>query len=317
MLFPLTSKLKPSALLLVLMLLLVPALASCSKSQNSGGGATAAADAENAVQIGVLVALDGTDKTRERYQPLFDELSEAVDQPVRFVPLTQRSQFSYTEAGRVDFVITQPLVSLQLRRQYDTELIATLSRPNTGTEFGGVIVVKADSPIQTSTDLAGKKGACVSTTQAAGGCLFQMYHLRQEGINPLIDLTISEVPSQDTIVQQVVDGEAEFGFVRTGHIEKMVEQGLLADGSAVRILDPITDGYPVPHTTQLYPEWAVSATADVPAGLVNKMQQAMLNIPAGDEALASAKIEQIVPTVDYSKLDALIDDLNLMARSDS
>ena len=100
-------------------------------------------------------------------------------------------------------------------------------------------------------------------------------------------------------------------------IEKMVEQGLLADGSAVRILDPITDGYPVPHTTQLYPEWAVSATADVPAGLVNKMQQAMLNIPAGDEALASAKIEQIVPTVDYSKLDALIDDLNLMARSDS
>ncbi len=290
-------------------MLTVSSLSACSQV-NSGDGAAAESDS-NGVEVGVLV-IDDITTTRDRYEPLFKELSKAVGQPIQFVPLTQASQFNEVQDGGVNFVITNPLASVQLSQNYNTELLATLSRTGTGSEFGGVIIVKSDSAINSIADLKGKTGACVSMTTAAGGCLFQMYHLQTKGVDPYLDVaSIQEIPSQNVIVQTVINGEVDFGFVRSGQLERMVSQGTIPSADAVKVLEPATDSYSLPHTTRLYPDWAVSATQDAPADLVNKMQQALLNLPSDSDALSNANIEQFVPAEDYGGVNELIETFDL------
>lgn len=313
MLFPISSKVKPSALLLGLLLLIMPALAACGEAEETDVSLSGvdAETAEDAVKVGVLVISD-IDTTRDRYEPLMQNLGNALGQPVLFVPLPFESQLLMVEEGSVDFVITNPLTTAQMRQLHGTEILATLSRPETGAVLAGSIIVSPDSPIGTVADLRDKTGACVSMKTAAAGCLFQMLHLQENGINPYTEVFIQEIDSQDDIVQAVLDGEVEFGFVRMDQTQRMVERGQLSSVEDVRVLDPIqSEAVPLPHTTQAYPAWAVPATADVPAELAESMQQALLNLPEGSDALVSADVAQILPAADYGPIETLIETMGL------
>ncbi|MGF1516075.1 MAG: phosphate/phosphite/phosphonate ABC transporter substrate-binding protein [Elainellaceae cyanobacterium] len=309
-----SSRLKPIALMLGLGLTLSPWISACNDNRTINSTKSISPnEAENPVRVGVLV-IDSIEATRERYGPLLSELSAAIDKPVVFVSLPQESQFDMVKAGKVDFVIANPLASVQIRRLYNTEFLATISLQETGPEFGGLIVVRPDSPITSIADLRGKKGMCVSMRTAAAGCLFQLYHLQQKDVDPFEisnNILIEENPSQDKIVQAVIDGETDFGFVRTGQLERMIKRGLLSSSDEVRVLEPIQDDFTTTRTTQLYPTWAVAALEDTPEALVEQMRQAMLDIPAGHEALAASGFEQLISPVDYSQIDVLIESLNL------
>lgn len=308
-------KSKPVALALSLSLILVPSISACFNPGNEAfiNTSNSGEEVEDAVRVGVLV-IDSIDATRERYKPLFAELSKTVGRSVTFVPLPQESQLTMIENNKVDFVISNPLASVQMRRLYNTEFLATISLQNTGYEFGGLIIVKPDSAITTINDLRDKSGACVSMSTAAAGCLFQLYHLQQKGVDPFNvsnNILVRENPSQDDIVQSVINGEIDFGFVRTGQLERMVNRGLISSTDEVKVLEPMQDGFPLPHTTQLYPTWPIAALQDTPEALVGQMRQALLGIPEDHASLAEAGFKQLVPPVDYSEVDALIESLNL------
>jgi ABC-type phosphate/phosphonate transport system substrate-binding protein len=307
------------SLLLGTAITLTMPLASCSNSpENETSGSDAAAEittnrnSDNTVQVGVLVIRD-IESTRQQYEPILNYLSEQIGRPFLLVPLAQESQFLEVEQGKVDFLISNPLASVQVQRLYDTELIATQSLPDTGTEFAGQIIVRSDSDINNVTDLAGKKGACVSLETAAGGCLFQVLHVQQSGVNPFLDFdSLMEVPSQNDIVLKVVNGDIDFGFIRTGQLESMVAKNLLSDAEQVRVLDPKQDeGFIYTHTTRLYPTWPVSATGNASPELVESVKQALLNMPADSPALTAAGIESFVPAVDYTAIDQLVEELRL------
>ncbi|MGF1512427.1 MAG: phosphate/phosphite/phosphonate ABC transporter substrate-binding protein [Elainellaceae cyanobacterium] len=306
---------KSLALIVSLGLIISPTISACVSSQTSElSNFSDPAAVEDVVQIGVLV-LDNVDATRARYEPLFDELSSAIGRPVNFVPMPFESILLMAEAGKVDFVISSPLSAVQMRRLNGTEFLATIALEETGAKYGGLIVVKPDSPITTANDLVGRTGACASMTTSAAGCLFQIYHLNQKGLDPRKpsnDIRITEIPSHDKIVDAVLnDDEIEFGFVRSDQLQRMVDRGLLSSIDEVRVLEPTQDDYPLAHTTQLYPTWPIAAFPDTPEVLREQVRQALLNIPEGHESLASAGFSQIIPPADYSEVDNLIETLNL------
>ena len=274
-------------------------------------GAVSGAVSGATVRVGILT-IDSAMSVHERYSPLLDYLSEATGRPFVLVPLTQESQFTEVAGGKLDFTLNNPLAAVQIRRLYDTKFLATHSRPQTGPQFSGLIVVRSDSEIQALEDLRGKKGACVDFETAAAGCIFQIYHLQRRGIDPFADFgSFVENKSQDNIVLGILNGTIDVGFIRTGQLEKMVAKGLIDSLDAVRILEPAEDGFSYSHTTALYPEWPFAALKDADPDLAAKVEEALLNIPADHPALAAAKLEGFVPAVNYEKIDALIENLKL------
>lgn len=263
------------------------------------------------IRVGILT-IDSAMSVHERYSPLLDYLSEATGRSFVLVPLTQETQFTEVAEGKLDFTLNNPLAAVQIRRLYDTEFLVTHSRPKTGPEFSGLIVVGKDSEIQTLEDLRGKKGACVDFETAAAGCIFQIYHLQQRGIDPFADFSdFVENKSQDNIVLGILNGSIDVGFIRTGQLEKMVAKGLIDSLDAVKVLEPAEDGFLYSHTTALYPEWPFAALKEADPDLAAKVREALLNIPADHPTLAAAKLDGFVPAVNYGKIDSLIETLKL------
>ncbi len=263
------------------------------------------------VRVGILVIRSAV-ATNEQYGPLISYLSGAVGRPFTIVPLSFEGQSREVEQGSIDFVFTNPLAATQLRRQYHISFLATLSRPNTGTKFSGIIIVRKDSGIQAVKDLRGKRAACVDFETAAAGCVFQVYHLLQKGFDAFKDFSsFTEISSQDNIVLAVLNGTIDVGFVRTGQIEDMIKAGILTDDKELLIFDQANDDFFYPHTTALYPEWPFAMLADTDPALANAVKLALLNIPPDHPALSAAKLTGFVPPEDYSSLDALIETLKL------
>jgi ABC-type phosphate/phosphonate transport system substrate-binding protein len=293
-------------------------LSQQSIQNGSGSTATLASTGDrllqpegDAVRVGILV-IDSAVSVQERYSPLMNYLSEVTGKPFTIVPLSQDVQFASVATGKLDFILSNPIAAVQSQRLYDTQFLATLSNPQTGSYMSGLIITQRDSNIQNLSDLRGKQVACVDFETAAAGCMFQSHQLLEQGIDPFTDFeSFIEIPSQDNIVLAVLNGTIDAGFIRTGLLEKMVQEGLLNDLNEIRILAPQRDGFEFVHTTLLYPEWSFAATRNADPQLVNQVAKALLDLPQGHPALAAAKLDGFVEPVDYSTVDRLIEAMRL------
>ncbi len=263
------------------------------------------------VRFGVL-AIDSAGSVNERYKPLLDYLSAKIGRSFQLVPLSQESQFTEVAQGNLDFTTNNPLAATQIRRLHQTRFLVTHVRPQTGTQFSGLIIAHGNSGIESLEDLRGKRASCVAFQTAAAGCVFQIYHLRKNGINPFIDFSsFEENRSQDNIVLAVLNGSIDVGFIRTGQLEKMQDKGLIGNLDEIKIIDASTDDFFYPHTTELYPEWPVAALSTTHPELMTAVERALLEIPPNHPALTALRAKGFTTAVDYSKLDELIETLRL------
>ena len=185
------------------------------------------------VRVAIL-AIRSAVAAQAQYGPLLDYLSAQTGRPFVFVPVGQEDQFTVVERGKVDFTFNNPLAAVQIRRLYDTDFLATLSRVNTGPEFSALIITRADSDIEAVEGLHDRRVACVDHETAAAGCVFQIFHLMEAGLDPFSDFaTFDEEPSQDNIVLGVLNGTWDAGFVRTSH--RMLTGGIVAIHSGWKV----------------------------------------------------------------------------------
>lgn len=263
------------------------------------------------VTVGVL-AIRSAVAANAQYGPIIVYLEEQLGRPVRLVPLSQDEQFVEAEKGNLDFTFNNPLAAVQIRRLNKTRFLATLSRTNTGPQFSGLIIARPDGEIKSSADLRGKRVTCVAFETAAAGCVFQIFYLLEKGIDPYTEFaSFTETPSQDNIVLSVLNGTVDAGFIRTGQLEHMIDEGTLSSLDELFIVDRAQDDFFYPHTTLLYPEWPMAALAGTEPELVEQVRLALLAIPAGHPALTNADAVGFVEPVDYELLDDLIFRLKL------
>lgn len=265
---------------------------------------------DDAVKVGVL-AIRSAVAANSQYGPIVEYLQEELGRSFELVPVGQEELFSMSETGEIDFFMSNPLSSVQVQRLYDVEFLATLSRTATGPEFGGLIVVRPDSGIETLEDLRGRTVTCVAFETAAAGCNFQVLHLLEAGVTTDEFAEFTETPSQDNIVLAVLNGAVDAGFIRSGQLERMVKEGTLGSVDELRILDPQDDDYVHPHTTALYPEWPFAALSGTDADLVEQVRSTLLAIEADNEALANANANGFVTPENYGPLSDLVVALEL------
>lgn len=263
------------------------------------------------VRFGIL-AIDSALSVHDRYGPLLDYLSQATGYSFKLVALNQDSQFSQVATDDLDFVASNPLAAVQIQRLYETQFLTTLERPQTGSQFSALIITHQDSDIQQFADLKGKRVACVDFETAAAGCLFQIFHLLKNDVDPFQDFaSFVENPSQDSIVFAVLNRTIDAGFIRTGQLERMVKSGILDETDDIRILAPQNDSFFFPHTTELYPEWPIAALPTTDPELVQAVKAALFNIPEQHPALAAANLSGFAAPANYTPIHNLIETLQL------
>jgi len=219
-------------------------------------------------------------------------------------------------AGRIDLVFTNPAHYIQLRHGNRLSgAMATLQTLGNGaitSQLGGVIITRSDSRIHSLQDI---RGARIASPGAGatylGGYQTQAYELLLAGIELPDDAQLIFAASHDQVVNRVLEGSADVGFIRTGMLESLLREGRLQPGQLRVINRQKIDNYPFITSTRLYPEWAFAALPKVPEEIVKRVNRALLLI-SPDMAVAQAiGIHGFTIPGDYQNVDQLTRALRL------
>jgi two-component system, LuxR family, sensor histidine kinase TtrS len=253
------------------------------------------------VKIGVL-AKRGAPKCMQKWGPTGAYLTEQLGDKVTIVPLKFVEINPAVAGGKVDFVLANSAFYVELEKSFGVHAVATLINSRKGnalSEFGGVILVKQDSPIQTLADVAGKKFMTVKKS-SFGGSQMAWRLLMDNGIDPDKDCaSVAFGKKHDNVVMSVLHGMCDVGTVRSDTMERMADEGTI-NMADFRIINQVDDDFPFVHSTRLYPEWPIAATKRADPIVAQKLAAALLAMSQDDAAAKSAKIVGWATPADYT-----------------
>ena len=219
------------------------------------------------------------------------------------------------EAGAVDFVLTNP-AHFHVLREYGTlsgSLASMVMRagdqPLHG--IGGVIVRRADrTDIATLQDLRGRRIA-VSGLDSLGSYMAPAAELQRAGV-PVHEVQW-QVTGQpvDRVVEAVLSGAVDAGFVRTSALEDLQHEGKLQAGQLVVLNPQNVPGFPLQLSTRLYPEWPFLAAIHVPPELSHRVAVALMSLRPTDAAALSASVYGFTIPADYSSVEQTMRELRV------
>jgi len=219
------------------------------------------------------------------------------------------------EAGAVDFVLTNP-VHFHVLREYGalsgslaSMVMRSGDQPLHG--IGGVIVRKADrTDIATLHDLRGRRIA-TSGFESLGSFMAPAAELQRAGV-PLHGLQW-QVTGQpiDRVVEAVLGGAADAGFVRTSVLEDLQREGKLQAGQLVVLNPQKVPGFPLQLSTRLYPEWPFLAAIHVPPELSHRVAVALMSLRPTDAAALSANVYGFTIPADYTAVEQAMRELHM------
>jgi len=247
------------------------------------------------IKVGVL-APRGEDTAYRLWADLGFYLTDQLGEPVTIVPLAPTRSLYFLGGRHLDFLMSNPVQSAIAEEVYGATPVVTLNK-RSGDQFAGVIVTRADSGIVATPQLRNTRVVSMRVGVAAGGYIFQAYHLEQRGIRVPQDLaSLEEGSKQDDLVLAVRDGQADAAFVRTGILESMAREGRISMDE-FNVVDRRDDGFPLVRSTQLYPEWSMMAGAGVDLRVANRMRNALLSLSPDHPAAQAARINGFVPPI--------------------
>lgn len=251
-------------------------------------------------KIGVL-ANRGAPQAIKEWKAMADFLSAKTGKSFTIVPLEYDQVPEWTKEKKIDFVLTNSGMYAELNKLYGLQVIATQVnqyRNQAMDKFGSTILVKSDSPIKNLAEFKGKDFACASRS-AFGGWLMTVRLFMENGMNPDTDLgSLRELKLHDNVVYAVLNGAVAGGSVRTGTLEKMIQEGKVKT-TDFRVIQQIEDDFPLVHSTQLYPEYPFAACPQVPSAIKQQVGKILIGIPETDPANTSAKIVGWKEPLDY------------------
>ncbi|MEW8506469.1 MAG: PhnD/SsuA/transferrin family substrate-binding protein [Candidatus Thiodiazotropha sp.] len=231
-------------------------------------------------------------------QPLkFDEVNPAVEQ------------------GKIDFVLVNPGIYVNLEVKYRVSRIATLYNRRNDVPykiFGGVIFTRKDHPeINTLEDLRGHTMMAVDAT-SLGGFQMAMREMVEVGVDPYNDLEALRFGGiHDQVVMAVLNGEVDVGTVRTDILERMATAGTI-DLDDFHIVNPQDVAeFPFALSTRLYPEWPFSKVTHTADSLAQKVAVALLNMHHDHAAALAGNYAGWTIPLDYQPVHDLFMTLKL------
>lgn len=261
----------------------------------------------DSIRFGITAPRGGAD-VLVKWNDLAGFLEKEVGKKVELVPVTPQDVEGAVTGGRVDYMLTNPVLSVLLNKRHGWTSIATLDQ-GAGPQFSGVIISKKGSGIKKSADVKGKSIMAFQLRSSAAAYVFQVKHLLSQGIDINKDVaSIREAKKQDDIVLAVKAGLVDVGFIKSGLLEEMVKEGKISMDD-LEIVDKREDGFAHVHSTDLYPEWMVNASTKYDAATTEKVRGSLLKVTSGTAVAEKAHIKGFVPPL---SLDGLADTLKVL-----
>ncbi|MFR7717968.1 MAG: phosphate/phosphite/phosphonate ABC transporter substrate-binding protein [Lachnospiraceae bacterium] len=190
-------------------------------------GFTMAASAEGTLNV-QFVPTNNDGSMEAKTGPFADYLSEKLGMDVNVTLATDYSTIVEAMAsGKVDLGIMPPAAYVQARNldaaeailssqlvKYDEDTEEPIEGEYTST-FKGEVLVKADSDMESLEDLKGKKVATLSPNSASG-YIYPVAEMKDLGIDPLTDCTLTTVNDIPSEMTAVLNGQQDACFVFQG-----------------------------------------------------------------------------------------------------
>lgn len=214
------------------------------------------------------------EENRERFDPVAAYLEKKLG---RRIVASHVNTFDFVErAQRKEFDVLQSngYIYVNVKEKTGGTLLAREVKSDTGKDTGGLIVVRADSPVRTLADLKGKKMA-FGPVLSPGGYLTQYYTMLSAGMDP--EKTFASYTflpgawQHEKVVYSILFGAVDVGAVKVGDIERMEAEGKVRK-SDFRV---IAASEPVPNCTFF-------ALAHVDAGTAERVREALLALSNRD-----------------------------------
>lgn len=282
--------------------------------------------AQTVFKVGVL-GNRGIEKLYQEYNLTFAKyLTSTVgpkfDPPIRFeiFPLLFGEQgiLDPATSGDVDFTFMNPALYSCVESEAGANSLATFinRRVVQGevfemSQFGGVIFVRSDNKsVNSLHDIAGKRVATTSVTSLGSGQM-QFRELQRAGLHHFQSLKqLIMMESQGRVVDAVILGEVDVGFVRTDQLERSTDPrtGEPLDLSELRIVASQEgamldngDPFPVALSTPLYPEWNFASLPHVSYEVMEEVQSSLLSM--GKHSAIAAPLAECYQTRGCSDLE--------------
>lgn len=190
-------------------------------------GFTMVASAEGTLNV-QFVPTNNDGSMEAKTGPFADYLSEKLGIDVNVTLATDYSTIVEAMAsGKVDLGIMPPAAYVQARNldaaeailssqlvKYDEDTEEPIEGEYTST-FKGEVLVKADSDMESLEDLKGKKIATLSPNSASG-YIYPVAEMKDLGIDPLTDCTLTTVNDIPSEMTAVLNGQQDACFVFQG-----------------------------------------------------------------------------------------------------
>ncbi|MCK5193302.1 MAG: phosphate/phosphite/phosphonate ABC transporter substrate-binding protein [Desulfobulbaceae bacterium] len=255
------------------------------------------------IKIGIL-AKRGAAKAMKKWGPTGQYLTEQLGEKVIIIPLKFTAIEPMVKDSKIDFLLANSAFFVEMEKKYNAKAVATLINSRGGKAldtFGGVILVKKDSPIQTLANMKGKKFMVVKYS-SFGGAQMAWRLLVENGIDPKKDMAaFLEGKKHDNVVLAVKNGVVDVGSVRSDTLERMTDEGKIKMED-FRIIHPVTDDFPFVRSTRLYPEWPMAALAGTDAGVAQKVADALRAVASDSAPAKAAKIIGWKDAADYASV---------------
>jgi ABC-type phosphate/phosphonate transport system substrate-binding protein len=275
-----------------------------------------AVSADVPVRIAKLAFRPAAD-VEKRWQPLAEYLNQKVPGfHFRIEAFGYKDLETAIARREVDFVFTNPghYILMTYRNGLSSPLATLIPTENgrTLSKFGGVIITRAEqTDLNSIRQLQGKIIAAV-TKGSLGGYQAQAMELAQSGIRIPGDANLIETGMpHDQVVTAVLQGQADAGFVRTGILEHMAQEGKIDLAKIKLVSARKEEGFPLLLSTRLYPEWPFAAMPSADEDLARQVAAALLSIPHNDEVAKALDIHGFTIPTDYEIVRNMLEVLRL------
>jgi phosphonate transport system substrate-binding protein len=234
-----------------------------------------------------LVPNIAPDQQRALYKPFGDYLGDFLNMPVElFVATDYTGVVEALASDRLDLAYFGGVTYVQAEQRALLQPIVTeVDLETSTTQYYSALITRADSAVQTTADIAGKKFA-FGDINSTSGSLYPRVMLDRAGISSFSDPSIFiYTGGHDATTLAVANGSVDAGGVEKRIMQRLIDAGRV-DGNEIRIIEQtLVLGYP----------WCVRSALD--SDLIE-------SITVGFESISNPDLLRLMRAESYARVTA-------------